>query len=449
MHLNKFLSRDKGSKELLSGAFASLIFRVSGLGCAYLFALLATKITGIEQYGIFSLSLAVLQISGIIGRLGFDSSIVKFVAKHSISQKPYLVRESYYKGLKFVIAGGFIASLSIFIFSELISQLVFNKSYLTPYFRIISIAVLPSALVFYNAGALRGLKKIKYYSLLVNLAPYFISCLFLFFSTKDVIQNPFILEIIFTSSYILTLVLSFFLWFKHSKISSLQKSDELQNKVLISISTPMLFSSTLVLLNGWTDTLLLGVLSTMENVGVFNIVLKLSAVTSVVLFAVNSISAPKFAQLFSKDSKIELQQYVTQSTKLVALFTVPVVLVLLIFYQHILGAFGPEFLVGKYALAILCVGQLFNAFSGSGGQLLIMTGFEKINQNIIIITTLLNVTLNFTLIPLYGVNGAAIASMSSLIIRNMLYIFFVNKKLNIDSFYNPLPRLMVKFSNNN
>lgn len=449
MNINKFIKTNKGSKELFSGTFASLIFRVGGLGCAYLFALLATRFTSAEIYGIFSLSLAVMQIGGILGRLGFDSSIVKFVARYSISDKPYLVRESYYKGLLIVFIGGLIISLSVFMLSGLISELLFNKPYLKNYLRIIAVAILPSAIVFYNAGALRGLKKIKYYSMLVNLMPYLIALLLLILSSQIVFTSPYLLELLFTTGYILTLIISFMLWFRYSGILSLKSSDELESRNLISVSTPMLFSGTLVILNGWTDTLLLGALSTTENVGIFNIVLKLSAVTSIVLFAVNSISAPKFAQIHSQDANAELQEFVTKSTKLVAVLTFPVLLLLIVFYEPILGLFGPEFLDGKFALIFLCVGQLFNSFCGSGGQLLIMTGFEKINQNIILCTTVLNIILNIILIPMYGINGAAVSSMSSLIVRNLLYVFYVNKKMGVRTFYNPFAKGLFKFSFSN
>ena len=50
---------------------------------------------------------------------------------------------------------------------------------------------------------------------------------------------------------------------------------------------------------------------------------------------------------------------------------------------------------------------------------------------------LFNIVLNYILIPIYAVNGAAIASMLSLVIWNVLMIYQVRRKFGFYTFYQP------------
>ena len=66
-----------------------------------------------------------------------------------------------------------------------------------------------------------------------------------------------------------------------------------------------------------------------------------------------------------------------------------------------------------------------------------MTGNQNIYASILLIGALLNIVLNLILIPLYGINGAALASMSSLIVWNLSMVLVVKKKFGFYTFYIP------------
>jgi O-antigen/teichoic acid export membrane protein len=86
---------------------------------------------------------------------------------------------------------------------------------------------------------------------------------------------------------------------------------------------------------------------------------------------------------------------------------------------------------------ILTVGQFINSASGSVGYILQMTGHQKFHQNVILIGTILNIILNWFLIPLYGIIGASIASVISMFFWNIVFSLKVRKTLNQWVFYIP------------
>ena len=89
-------------------------------------------------------------------------------------------------------------------------------------------------------------------------------------------------------------------------------------------------------------------------------------------------------------------------------------------------------------MVILIVGQMMNAFAGSVGYLLNMTGGQKIMRNIAGIAALLNIVLNTLLIPSYGINGAAYASAISLASWNVLAVIYIKQHYGFYTVWTPI-----------
>ena len=103
----------------------------------------------------------------------------------------------------------------------------------------------------------------------------------------------------------------------------------------------------------------------------------------------------------------------------------------LLFGHSILGLWGDEFKEAYYCLIILCFGQLVNISTGCSGVLLIMSGNERVFSIISVIFLILNIILNYILINLYGIVGAAIATSTSIILENILRVIIAKKKTGI------------------
>lgn len=181
------------------------------------------------------------------------------------------------------------------------------------------------------------------------------------------------------------------------------------------------------------DIILLGILSTQENVGVYAIANKLAQLICLGLMVFNRSLGPAVATLYAEGKLQQLQSIITRTTRYIFLLSVPVTLVLVIGAQPILAIAGPEFTRGSMALMILCVGQLGNALTGSVGILLNMCGYERYTAWTIAISVTLNAILDLLLIPSMGINGAAIATTTSLLLANVLKVIWVQNKIGIDT----------------
>ncbi len=435
--LSKYLKKFTGN-EILGKSAIAFVLKMVGMLSGYVFVALALHTVGLEEFGAFSLCLAIIQIGAIFGRLGFDVSIVKHVSELTAQSATGKINDVYYKGLKVVTIAGLLCSLAIALLAPFLADYIFHNSSLRQPFRLSAFAIIPTVFIYYNAGALRGLRRIAAYAGLIN-SNYIMAVIVLVASFLLTISD-FRLVISYTIGSLLLSVISFILWRKHQNSKTTIESSGLTTKELINISTPMLWTGAINIINGWADTLLLGMLSTQEAVGSFHVLLKAAAILNVILFAVNSISAPQFARLNQSNDFKGLQRYVTKSTKLIVVLSIPTLILLLITYVPVINlltdTFDPmDFIV---AFIFLCIGQIINSFCGSGGQLLTMTGNQRINRNVTTFSFLVSIVLSLLLIPSYGVTGAAFANMCCLVIRNLLYVYYSKKLLGINTIYNPL-----------
>jgi O-antigen/teichoic acid export membrane protein len=189
-----------------------------------------------------------------------------------------------------------------------------------------------------------------------------------------------------------------------------------------------------MIIMGWSDTFLIGIFMTPEDVGYYNIIFKISSIATIFLSVVNGVITPKLSVLYKQDKK-KLEQLVQKSNKLVFFLTSSVLIIIIFFSETILGFFGSETAFLKLPLLVLIIGYFINAYCGTIGYLLQMTNHAKVFQNIILIATITNVFLNIILIPRFGLLGSAIAGTISMSFWNIVGTYIVNKRIGINTLF--------------
>src|SRR5690606_30839011 len=114
--------------------------------------------------------------------------------------------------------------------------------------------------------------------------------------------------------------------------------------------------------------------------------------------------------------------------------SLPIILFVLAFSDDILRLFGDNYVASNTALIIMVLTQGICILFGSVTVYLNMTGKQKIFQNILLISALINFLLNRLLIPEFGMNGAAIAFGVSLFFWNLASTIIIYKKDKVKIF---------------
>lgn len=422
------IDSDKNLLELIKGGSVSFIFQIIGIGLSYLFILFVSRFYGAEGMGIFALSFTVLNIFVLFGKFGLDVSIVKFIGELSEKKDFSSIKDIYLKIITLAVPVNILLSTLLFFVAPYLSEYVFHKPKLTLYFQLISLGILPMSLRFIHANAIRGLRNIKLYSFLQNISMYMFSLLFLiiffFIGTSNEIGYAIVSLLL---GLFMGLCFSTYFWFKESGFLKRMRTDSITIKKILSISTPLLISSSIMLILGLADTVMLGIFKTEADVGVYNVTYKIATAGMIVFMAMSSITTPKIATAYGNNDIKLLKKTVLQSTKLIAIFSLPIYIGIFLFSTQILSIFGNEFISGTLTLTLLTIGFFIKSIFGTSEYILQMSNQQK---SLIIFATfvaLINILLNYLLIPEFGIVGASFASMLSIIVYQYMLVIQVKK----------------------
>lgn len=419
------------AKELLKGSSISFTLKIVALSLNYIFTLLISRNFGAETVGLYALSMTILNILATLSLFGFDNAIIKFVSQYSNLD----ISEIYKKAFLTTLTISLVLSALFYFDANYIAINIFHNEKFIFFLKTTSLILVFYSLLKLNSALFRGFKDVKLFSLFENLYIFLFSTILLVIAIMLNFPKTVVIEI-----YSISIIIVFFISILYVRKKILIFSPITHNisyEKIYGVSIYMLFASAMALIMNWTDIIMIGIFMDEASVGLYNIAYKVSVVTSIVLTSINSISAPKFAELWSKNDKYNLLVVAQKSAKLIFFVSLPIILILLLFPKWVLSFFGPGFDQASYVLVILVVGQLVNAWSGSVGYLLQMTDDHKYHQKIIMIGAILNVILNFVLIPIMGIEGAAFASTISIVFWNISFSIRVKKILGNWIFYNP------------
>lgn len=412
---------------------AKILGTLAALGTS----LIVARYYGTEMVGILAIINAILVMGMVFGLMGTDVAVLRLVPEYLQKYSLSSVIVLHKKMMVTVIAFSAIVCTGLVLSSSFICQVILHNEQTYIYVVLAAFLIVVKSLSALNMETLRGLQRIKIYAYMHTFQFIFnfilIAALTLLFYQENNPLHAFFVNIVVTSLILLFLV--------RYIISKVEIKNTLQHAVsfkeIISLSFPMFLTSSMLMVIYQSDTLMLGFFRNQSEVGIYAISLKLAALSNFVLNSVNSLSAPKFAQLYHAGDLEQLKIVAQKSTRLSFWATLPIILIYFIFGSEILGLFGREFMIGYPALLLLSAGQLVNVAAGAVGLLLDMTGHEKIFRNIVIGAGVLNIILNVILIPIYHLNGAAFASMVTVIIWNVVAAIYIKRKIGFSISYIP------------
>jgi O-antigen/teichoic acid export membrane protein len=177
---------------------------------------------------------------------------------------------------------------------------------------------------------------------------------------------------------------------------------------------------------------------TAPEVGYYDIAAKLATLTTFVLSSINSITGPKFSQLFHTNKLEDLFRLAERSARLIFWTTTPILLGLLLLSRPILVRFlGSEYATAYPPLVLLVLGQFVNSASGATALFMNMTGNQKTFRNIIAAAAVMNIGLNLLFIPHFGIVGAAIAATISISFWNIATLLYMKSRYGRTTGYFP------------
>ncbi len=385
------------------------------------------KFLGAQDFGVFSLALAIVSVVSLLVRWGGETLMLKYLAPIRDRGRLYyrrvamsiikLVIRNVFFGVFLLQALQFINMRFNFIDEALMGALYKMMPLL------FALSILPVLSSYYRSigSPIMGLT-------VQSVLPIFL--FFILFIVNKVggvglgIDNA-----VLSYSFSFFLIAVYFLARLTIKLKFKAVSRKKFVKLLYSRGRVFLLLSSASICMAWTDVFVLGAYVGYESVGLYGVVVKLSAGVTVLLLAANYVLASQYASWY-KSGELRRVKLMVRLVSSVSMFFGFFALVFFYYYgRSLLEIVGMEYVVGYDALLILSFGQLVNMSCGQVGVILTMTDGQVAMLRITLISGILNLLLSIPLGISYGIEGVAIATSLSLIVWNILGVYAVKKEL--------------------
>lgn len=405
---------------------------IAALGALGLIFLLG-DIYGSEGVGVFALSQSVVIGSSIFSKYGMDNAVMRFVGRKEFSKEQFkylfwAAKKAFYLSFAFAIIIFFLrVKIESFFDADGLEEVLYWFAFSTPAY----------TLAFILSGFFKGMRKPATASLLEGGSVALVTGVIVF-----------ILHYLMPGYGVGNIGIAFALgsWFvlaqgvvqvylSHKKCSSegdLTPKDDSPSKVDFMSSSLSFFLMSLAGFMQVAGTFLVaGWFLTSDELGLFKSAHQLAMTVSFVLIVINAIYPPRFSSLYFDGDYVGLESLARQGVKVGLALSAPILIVFIAIPEWVLGYMGDEFKSADKLLRVLAVAQLINVGTGSVGFLLNMTDNERIMKNIALFCSFSGIVVLLILIFFFGLMGAGLGVVYTLVIQNCLALVYVWTRLGI------------------
>lgn len=422
--------------QLLQGSLGSVAVKVCGMVLSLSLAIVLARTLGPEGYGIYAFVFALISLLAIPAQFGLPALVVRETAKAHVNGQWRLMRGVWRWSTQAAgalsLALGLVAALIAWIFAEHFSQI----QLVTFAWGVLLVPLL--ALGNLRGAALRGLRHVVQGQFPETvLRPAFflvlVACALVFWPAEDLTSAQAMAMHVVAAATAFGVSAWLLLRARPTGVRKAHQVEYHSRQWLVS-AMPLAFIAGMQLINQQVDILMLGIVASAEEVGVYRVAVQGAMLVSFGLTAIGMVTWPYYARLYEKRDMLAFQQIATLSARAMLVLALPIAVVFILFGQWLLAfVFGGEYTSAYYPLVILACGNVVHAAFGTVGPLLNMTGHERITARGIAIAAGCNVVLNAALIPPFGMLGAATATSLTLAIWNLVLWMSVRRVLRIDS----------------
>jgi O-antigen/teichoic acid export membrane protein len=404
-------------KRTLKGGLGLFLDRIIITLLNFVFVFIAARFLGPTKFGLLAISISVFTIFEIFSRFGLHNTIQRF-----LSGKDGEGSGRNYGAILFIgSVSTFITFIILFFSASFISSRIFNEPELAYLLRYLSIALLFSTPLELSRAVLIAKEKINSI-IIIDVVHYavrlilFVSLFFIFNEIRFVIWA-------INIGYVFSLVVAIIFL---KTISLKPKFNYLQNSYrnIFNYSIPILFVGFSYIISSQTDRLMLGIFSTAFAVGIYALITKLSELLSFLHGSFLRIFMTIASDAYRNGNIADIKKSYFFINRWVGITNGIILMIFAGFGKKIIYLFGEDYSVIASYKVLLIIGfySFFVTWVGPSGALLQMTNKQRIELINTIVFILINILLNYFLIPIYGVFGAAYATLISGVIRNLMQI---------------------------
>ena len=221
---------------------------------------------------------------------------------------------------------------------------------------------------------------------------------------------------------------------KYSKVTFLKNPNFKKHFKPIALLFVMILAQNIF---NTSDITMIGFFKDDYSVGLYSTSVKITNLIAQVVASLVWVILPKMSNLFESEDYKKINDFLNRIFNVLLTIGIPCSIGTIMLSKELIEIIaGSDYIGASISLKILMVSFIFNLIGEFylGNMILLPSKKEKLFMNLCCISTLINLIMNFFLIPLYGINAAAFTTMLSTLLL-MLMLYFTKDK-NIEFRFN-------------
>jgi len=362
------------------------------------------RFLGPNQFGMLSYVLAIVAIVKAISKLGMDGILVRDLAKHPNQVKAYMSTAFGLMTLASVLGLILISALVYFFESD---------DQLKLYIWIIAASILFQAFLVIDFNFQAQLKS-KYGFMAKSIAFGISSLVKIYLVLIKAELLLFVISYVFDAVLVALMLMATHIYTKQSRFTLTMRSELI--RPLLKSAWPMVVSAVSAILYMRIDQVMIKNMLDANQLGLYASSAKIFEGWIMLSYIVSVSLLPAIIKLKTHSAVVYERSLTSLYRMLVGLGLLFAFITIFCSDFLISYSFGPQFLEAKYSLIILMLAAPFIALRTLSVRYMIAEGYESKIASRTIITLVINVILNLILIPLFGIEGAAFSTLTSLFI---------------------------------
>ncbi len=417
------------TKLVIRGSSISILMAIIAALISYITRIVMARNLGPSEYGLFYAVFTLIIFLLFFRDLGIGDALSKYIPEFRLQKDYDKIKTGIASVLFIQVIGSLILIIALYLLSDFLAVRYFKDPRASLMLNILLIYIIFSILFIILKSLFKGLQSFFLYSSIEfskNLI--FLILILFFFKINYGIFSPVVAYAMVCPILFLLYLPSALLKFNFFKYK-VKEFKEISTKI-ISFGAPMFAASIGGNVIGYIDTIILTSLVSLSEVGVYNAVLPTALVLMLIGRSISAVVFPVSSELWFKGDMARLRKGIELVHKYLFIIIIPFALTIISFATPIIDLiFGKEYTSGVLAFQILIVGVTFYIVGSINNNIISGIGFPKESAKIIIIAAILNTVLNLLIIPLFGIEGAAVTTAISYLVVLILSTKILNTKI--------------------
>ncbi|PLA61946.1 multidrug transporter MATE [Rothia mucilaginosa] len=423
----------KGKQPSLakSGSLASLCV-MYGAGIAFVTTMVVSNGIGTEGSGEFFRLMALFAIAISLVTFGADTGLVRTMSAQRALGRYGVLPQLIRYGLIPALMTSMLLVAGVYIYTEVVPMAPEYQSAM----RVSSAFVLVAALMTVFFGALRGLHRVVTFTVLQNvLLPTLrfaaVGLVVLFSGQLMDLVYAWTVPVAITAVVALWLLERAFPNEEHVEVLPSEDSPTETFRSFWGFSSARGVATVVETILEWIDVLVVTTFLGAAAGGIYGAVNRCVRVGTMIEHTGRVVTGPSISAALATRQLDRAREIFLSTTRVLTALSWPFYLSLAFFGPVLLHFFGKGFEAGAGILWVICPAAMLSMSAGGVQSVLLMSGKSRWQLLNKLSSLVVAVTLNFTLVPVWGLYGAVTAWASALLIDTFLASYQVFRLVGI------------------